>query len=393
MATSSITKRARIGSNSCPKCDVDLSECEGVVLCSVCEINFCITCAKVPLEMLAFMNSGASNVLWTCSSCKANFPSMSSMKSAINNLDNKNDERFQKLEDKLGKIDDTIHRKVRQEINEVKTTLTENIKQEVRGILGDQLRDELREIEDQKRRVSNVVCFNFPESKKATPREKKYDDERLFASICNDINIENIEVTSCFRIGKPKEKTNRPLKVMLSDKKQRNEVIKQAKLIKTNCPDELQKCIITKDLTERQRKENKARREQLERDRAKPRGNPTEDEFNNTTIISQPILHSHGMSEHQRPLQPRGVFNRDSPVKFGHPIHAKSRLMSGFGRDSPAKTSTPAQKRNAENPSRIIGDDSVPSTIADEDETVMGGILMYGVGEGLDYQSSDQDEP
>ena len=63
MATSSITKRARIGSNSCPKCDVDLSECEGVVLCSVCEINFCITCAKVPLEMLTFMNSGASNVL------------------------------------------------------------------------------------------------------------------------------------------------------------------------------------------------------------------------------------------------------------------------------------------------------------------------------------------
>ena len=37
-------KRQRVGSNTCPKCDVTLKQEQECISCCVCELNFCIEC-------------------------------------------------------------------------------------------------------------------------------------------------------------------------------------------------------------------------------------------------------------------------------------------------------------------------------------------------------------
>ena len=210
---------------------------------------------------------------------------MSSMRSAITKLDAKSDERYKKMEDKLDSIDLNIHNKVKAEIKTLKTSLTEEIQHEVKKILGSELRTEMREIDDQKRRVNNLVCFNMPESKQSTSSDKKMDDATRFLKICNDIGVKEVEITSCFRIGKPGNNQSRPLKIILKEKKHRNDIMQQARNIKTNCDKELEKCIIVKDLTERQRNENKERRKKQAAERQETEA------YENKTILSQPLLH------------------------------------------------------------------------------------------------------
>ena len=37
-------QRQRVGSNTCPKCDVTLKQEQECISCCVCELNFCIEC-------------------------------------------------------------------------------------------------------------------------------------------------------------------------------------------------------------------------------------------------------------------------------------------------------------------------------------------------------------
>ena len=353
-------KRARIGSENCPQCEAVLSGCEGVVQCSMCDLKFCIKCAKIPKDMLDMINSGACNIMWTCASCKTNFPSMSSMRSAITKLDSKSDERFKKMEDKLDSIDLNIHNKVKAEIKTLKTSLTEDIQHEVKKILGSELRTEMREIEDQKRRVNNLVCFNLPESKKQTASDKKMDDANRFTKICKDIGVSEVDITSCFRIGKPGTDRTRPLKVILKEKKHRNDIIQQARNIKTNCDGDLKNCIIVKDLTERQRNENKERRKKQAEERLETEA------YENKTILSQPILHQ------------------------------KLQTVKGFDRECPVRTSTPAQKHGQRPPNNecIVGFSSSSALDVDDDETIIGGVMVYSnIGSGLNVSITDREEP
>ena len=382
-------KRARIGSENCPKCDQVIGGNDQSILCSVCELTFCKNCAKLPEDFFTLIKSGAYNLMWTCQSCKSNFPSLSNVRSAITNLDNKNDVRFGKLEHKLDNIDATINQKVKQEVKDMKQELKSDIVKEVKNTFSSQLRTELREIEDQKRRVNNVICFNIPESAKTSAPEKKEDDIDRFTAICECIEVENVQVNTCFRIGKPTQGICRPLKVILHEKRHRNKLIENAKLIGSRCEGVLKKCIIVKDLTTRQRDENKQRRIQRTNNphkdspgasaRETMQTNQYDDfNFNNTTIISQPLL---------QPL------NKEST--------ALKVIGGNFNRGSPVKTSTPAHKTNTGRLGLNLGfnsDGTIESTQrttiqeSDDDETIVGGILMYNndsrIQDGLSSNST-----
>ena len=357
------SKRPRIGSENCPSCDKNIAEKDSAINCSICEILFCNKCAKIPDELIILFNSGASNLMWTCQGCKTNFPSMSNMKSSLTDLISNNDARFGNLERKLDDMDATISHKVTKRIDTLKQELKTDIEVQVKNTFTTELRKELREIEDQKRRVSNIICFNMPESNKQKSDDKKEEDIRNFKTICSAIGVEEVGINSCFRIGKPGEGATRPMKIILSDKRQRNKLIENAKSIGEKCHGQLKKCILVKDLTPRQRDENKLRRAERiketnkNQDALQAKDNEEMMDFNNTTIISQPLL---------QPL---------------HMIPMSPGLYKCFNSESTVKTSTPAHKTGKFHTKPVINsnstiDSTLPITVPDGDDTVIGGILM-----------------
>ena len=127
------------------------------------------------------------------------------------------------------------------------------------------VRPEVREIDDQKSRDMNLVVFNLPESDKSSSAERKEDDVYRFLAVCISIGVENVEVSLAFRLGNKRYKYVRPLKVILGSKKTRKAIIENVKHISNKAPENFKYVLIVKDLTTRQRAENKARRETMNR--------------------------------------------------------------------------------------------------------------------------------
>ena len=113
----------------------------------------------------------------------------------------------------------------------------------------------------------------------------------------------------CFRLGNKQNNSNRPLKIILNNKKQRKEIIDSAANIKSLQSSVFKRCIITKDLTPRQREANKQRREDKKKgetkvkDRAEVGVTQTasdESDYNDETVLdttstqSQPLLKMRG---------------------------------------------------------------------------------------------------
>ncbi len=87
--------------------------------------------------------------------------------------------------------------------------------------------------------------------------------EDIFTELCNAIEVVEADVKVAFRLGNPKKETNRPLKLVMNNKKHRKDIIENTlKLKLLPQTSRLAKCIIAKDLTIRQRGENKKRREE-----------------------------------------------------------------------------------------------------------------------------------
>lgn len=93
--------------------------------------------------------------------------------------------------------------------------------------------------------------------------ERKKFDNDIFNDLGSAIEVMDADVKVAFRLGNPKKETNRPLKVVLNNKKHRKDVIVNASKLKSlPQTSRLSKCIIAKDLTIRQREQNKQRREE-----------------------------------------------------------------------------------------------------------------------------------
>ena len=172
--------------------------------------------------------------------------------------------------------------------------LTSKVKENLQS----HVRDEVREIEDQKTRTLNLICFHLPECKSKNSEERKQYDTQKFSNLCEQIGVSNPDIKLTFRLGNysSSNPNPRPLKIILNNKKQRKDIIDNTIKIK-NLPGQsgLNKCIIVKDLTKRQREENKKRRaEKLKpaknRHEATKEQTSVKDVFNDETIHDNTII-------------------------------------------------------------------------------------------------------
>ena len=108
----------------------------------------------------------------------------------------------------------------------------DDIKQEIKQSLQNDVRREVREIEDQKIRSMNLIIFNLEESKSSISSVRQQDDISAVKTLFDNIGVSNVDVKVGFRLGNKDPKKTRPLKLILNNKRQRKEIMDNVSKIK-----------------------------------------------------------------------------------------------------------------------------------------------------------------
>ena len=256
------SKRQRVGSNSCPKCDNIVEEDRKGLTCSICELNYCIDCTSISKTLLVTLKEDMSdNFKWTCNGCKQTFPSLTSTTAQLKSIEDTTTNRLSIIEDKMNEMQHGMSDKIKEEVGVIKPKIVDEIKDEIGATLQEDVRREIREIEDQKIRALNLIVFYLPESEDVSSSIRKDQDLKRFYELCSTIKVQEPEIKLSFRLGNPTPKRNRPLKIIFNNKKQRKDIVDNTSKIKNippkNC---LSMCIIVKDLTVQQRDQNKKKK-------------------------------------------------------------------------------------------------------------------------------------
>ena len=175
----------------------------------------------------------------------------------------------------------------------MKKDLVEEVTSHIKSTLQDDVRKEIREIEDQKQRALNLIIFNLPESRSGNSDDRKEFDKHSFKSLCELIGVNEPDIKVSFRLGNQREGSNRPLKIVMNNKKERKQILDNASKMKlVPKHNKFAKCIIAKDLTVEQRKANKKRRADKKKTVMKPQTDEVpedhENVYNEQTVIINP---------------------------------------------------------------------------------------------------------
>lgn len=288
--TAYTNKRQRMGSNSCPKCDIMLDDQTDCMPCCVCELNYCIKCTSISEILLAALKEDTTqNFKWTCNGCKQNFPCMTGLTQKLKTIETNTQDKFLKIEERLTCIDQEIGLRVKKEVNSIKSSLVDDVRLQIQSTLQDDVRTEMYEIEEQKRRALNLIIFNLPESTSINSQERKNHDNEHFIDLCKQIGVHELDIAASFRLGNPSTGKIRPLKIVLNNKKHRKNILDNVSNIKMLTNPTIEKCIIVKDLTVRQREINKKRRDEKKRDSTK-KGKGENQAYHEQTICLQEDL-------------------------------------------------------------------------------------------------------
>ena len=104
------------------------------------------------------------------------------------------------------------------------------------------LEQQEKEIIEIEKWEQNIVLFRVPESKKDSPENRQKDDIEFFSDFCiNGLSCNVPEVQKAIRLGEPPSPTdqirrNRPLKIVLRDRTEKEEIFKSLKNLKTADP-------------------------------------------------------------------------------------------------------------------------------------------------------------
>ena len=257
MAASNLLKRVRLGSD---ETDIECQKCSKIVIeniaCSGCKLRYCLKCAKVNVALYNCIQAGdMDQFMWSCTRCRATFPSLENITSTLNDLKKSNENRFDDLESRVK----TIEEGNKQDIEESVSTMKEDIIKSLKNDMDKVVDSRVKELEDHKRRDFNVLLFNMPEAVRNSPEEHKASDEESIKRLCTHLGLDNLRVQIQFRLGKQKTGSCRPLKVVLESKAHRKYLLDNAKYIQEKAPGSLKKVIIVRDLTPVQREERRER--------------------------------------------------------------------------------------------------------------------------------------
>ena len=133
------------------------------------------------------------------------------------------------------------------------------------------------ELEERKRRETNIVLFHLPEHNSPVELTNKLADDRYIKEISRYLGQESLNAVTLFRLGKKLDDKIRPLKVVLDSKSERKFLLENAKFIEEKVPEKFKRVIISTDMTNAQRAERKYIKEEI---------NMLSQQYNENTQIS-----------------------------------------------------------------------------------------------------------
>lgn len=257
MAAFNQLKRIRIGSDEqdieCQKCSRVIKES---ITCSGCKLGYCLKCAKISEALYKCIQSGEmEQFMWSCTSCRATFPSLENITSALTDLRKSNDERFGDLENRVKQIEEGNCQEIQSSVSAMKEDILRSLREDVENLVDTRT----KELDDRKKRDFNVLFFNLPEHRLQSSEENKKADEDDVMSLSRHLGLENLQMVAWFRLGKLTAERCRPLKVVLQSKAHRKYLLDNAKHIQVKGPESMKRVIIVKDLTPVQRQERRTR--------------------------------------------------------------------------------------------------------------------------------------
>lgn len=113
----------------------------------------------------------------------------------------------------------------------------------------------LEELEERRRRESNVVIFGLPEMTQGTLEERQNEELRQVRELTGILDLTDVQIGRSFRLGRTNPDTKRPILIKLNSVEERNRFLKQASLLK-NSPN-FRSVYVHPDLTRMQQAKRK----------------------------------------------------------------------------------------------------------------------------------------
>ena len=237
----------------CQKCDLLVAK---AIDCAVCKLAFCLGCAKISKTLFQCLMEGElDNFHWTCRSCRSMFPSIEGISSSIKDIQKQHDHRMSRMEERMTKMEVNTKQEIKLQVTSMKDEIIDSLKQDINKVVDTRN----KELEDRKRRELNLTVFNLTEHNHELGTDNKTADQQDIFRISSDLGLGELNIVTSYRLGKKTEGKTRPLKVVLDSKAQRKFILENAKFIATKARPKFKRVIITKDLTEEQRKERRER--------------------------------------------------------------------------------------------------------------------------------------
>ena len=249
------SKRPRQGSDDtnasaemCQRCEYAADK---TIACSGCNLIFCTECAKISDTLYKCLMEGElSDFHWSCKSCKSSFPTLQNIAGSLDEIRKKHSSRMDGLENRMGNLETLTKKEVENQVHSLRADIIESLKEDICTVVDKRS----SELEDRKRRETNLTIFNLKEHNHETGADNKRADEEDVLEISSGLGLENLNIIALFRLGKKDPSKNRPLKVVLENKSSRKYLIENAKHIQSKTDEKYHRVIIAKDLTPEQRK-------------------------------------------------------------------------------------------------------------------------------------------
>ena len=263
---------------NCFACNKTVSSKDKALQCDCCNYWHHIACEQVTISTYKnLIGMKESGVKWYCRKCNVGVQCFLTQIVLLNAKQKETDERLCYVEEKVNDLDSlenrvsAIEAKLEEQANQPPSQ-TDNEKtyakatalgkNDIEQIVEQRTREKMREVEDKARRQRNIIIFRLDEPDEETQEEKDMEDKVSVERLLREVNVQNAEPTSIFRLkGNAQHKDrSRPLKVCFKSQVIRDDVLKAISVArKRNQQDNSKlytKLSIRKDLTKAERLED-----------------------------------------------------------------------------------------------------------------------------------------
>ena len=179
----------------CQKCELLVDK---IIPCSGCKLTFCLRCGKITDTLYRCIIAGELE----------NFH----ISATLDDIKGKYEYRMTNLAEKLGNLEQTTKQEVATQVSKMKDDIINSLKGDIHTVVDQRT----QELEDRKRRELNISIFNLKEQHCNSGTDNKRADELDVRTISASLGLENLSISTTYRLGRKEEGKIRPLKVVLA---------------------------------------------------------------------------------------------------------------------------------------------------------------------------------